>query len=146
MRMRMTMHGMHRRGSVLARQCSGDAWRGSVLAGECSSVHAILLLGVTRWVKPGSRSRLGPRATLAPREPRIRYYRGFSLLPHGVGAARHPRPAWPGGGPPQGAPESRGGGGGPPRTLQISSPLHAPPVPVPSHVYPTCVDREGLGG
>ena len=36
MRMRMAMHGMHRQSNVLARQCSGDAWRGSVLAGECS--------------------------------------------------------------------------------------------------------------
>ena len=36
MRMCMAMHGMHRQGSVLAQQCSGDAWRGSVLAGECS--------------------------------------------------------------------------------------------------------------
>ena len=71
--------------------CIGGAvfWRGSVPAmhgravfwqGNVPGVHAILPLGVTRWVKPGSCSRLGPRATLAPREPRIRYYRGFSLL------------------------------------------------------------------
>ena len=115
MRMRMAMHGMHRRGSVPAmhgmhRRGSVPAmhggavfwrgsvpamhggavfWRGSVPAmhggavfwrGNVPGVHAILQLGVTRWVKSGSRSRLGPRATLAPREPRIRYYRGFSLL------------------------------------------------------------------
>ena len=64
------------RGSVLAMHSGAVFWRGNV-----PGVHAILPLRVTRWVKPGSRSRLGPHATLAPREPCIRYYRGFSLLP-----------------------------------------------------------------
>ena len=63
------------RGSVLAMHGRAMFWRGNV-----PGVHAILPLGVTWWVKPGSRSRLGPRAMLAPRKPRIRYYRGFSLL------------------------------------------------------------------
>ena len=72
------------RDSVPAMHGEAVFWRGNV-----PGVHAILLLGVTQWVKLGSHSRLGLRATVAPCEPHIRYYRGFSLLPMARCACRH---------------------------------------------------------
>ena len=65
---------------------------------------------------------------------------------HGAGAARHPPPAWPGGGPPQATPEMRGGSGACPRPLQQQLSTPRPARLCSSHLYPTCVDREGLEG